>query len=74
MATTTPVTVARGDGIGPEIMDATLRLIQADGTGLDIQTIEIGDKVYLSGNSADVRMESLRNFDGQSGYSLGQGR
>jgi isocitrate/isopropylmalate dehydrogenase len=25
----TPITVARGDGIGPEIMDATLRVLEA---------------------------------------------
>ncbi|MDZ4797867.1 MAG: NADP-dependent isocitrate dehydrogenase [Bryobacteraceae bacterium] len=63
MATTTPVTVAHGDGIGPEIMDATLQIIQAGGARLDIETIDIGEKVYLAGNSAgiaDSAWESLR--------------
>jgi isocitrate dehydrogenase len=45
----TPVTVAYGDGIGPEIMKATLNIIQAAGADIDIETIEIGEKVYLSG-------------------------
>jgi isocitrate dehydrogenase len=63
MATRTPSTVAHGDGIGPEIMDATLQIIQAGGAQLDIETIEIGEKVYLRGNSAGIESsawESLR--------------
>jgi isocitrate dehydrogenase len=50
----TPITVAHGDGIGPEIMDATLRILEAAGAALDIETIEIGEKVYLRGNSAGI--------------------
>jgi isocitrate dehydrogenase len=63
MPTKIPITVAHGDGIGPEIMDATLHVIQSAGAALDIETIEIGEKVYLSGNSAgiaDSAWESLR--------------
>jgi len=59
----TPITVAYGDGIGPEIMQATLDILQAGGAQLDIETIEIGEKVYLSGNSAGIApsaWESLR--------------
>jgi len=58
-----PITVAHGDGIGPEIMQATLRVLEAAGARLDIETIEIGEKVYLSGNSAGIdssAWESLR--------------
>ncbi len=47
--TKTPITVARGDGIGPEIMDATLRILEAAGAQLDIEEIEIGKAVYESG-------------------------
>ena len=50
----TPITVANGDGIGPEIMDATLRIIQEAGARIEIETIEIGEKVYLAGNSAGI--------------------
>jgi len=49
-----PITVARGDGIGPEIMDATLRVLQAAGARLAIEEIEIGEKVYGRGNSAGI--------------------
>jgi len=58
-----PITVANGDGIGPEIMAATLRILEAAGARLAIETIEIGEKVYLSGNTAGIApsaWESLR--------------
>src|SRR5215469_10315529 len=63
MAAKIPITVAHGDGIGPEIMDATLRILEAAGAPLDIETIEIGEKVYLRGNTAGIEpssWESLR--------------
>jgi isocitrate dehydrogenase len=59
----TPITVAHGDGIGPEIMKATLSIILAAGAKLDIETIEIGEKVYSRGNSAGIEpgaWDSLR--------------
>lgn len=49
MTQKTPITVAYGDGIGPEIMEATLNIIQAAGANIEIETIEIGEKVYLRG-------------------------
>jgi isocitrate dehydrogenase len=61
--TPVPVTVARGDGIGPEIMDATLRVLDAAGARLAIEEIEIGEAVYRRGNSAGIEphaWESLR--------------
>jgi isocitrate dehydrogenase len=63
MSQNVPITVAHGDGIGPEIMAATLEIIQAAGARIDIETIEIGEKVYLSGNSAGIApaaFESLK--------------
>lgn len=53
-----PITVAYGDGIGPEIMDATLHIIQEAGARLDIETIEVGEKVYLRGISAGIEPSS----------------
>ncbi|MBY0449327.1 MAG: NADP-dependent isocitrate dehydrogenase [Cyanobacteria bacterium] len=58
-----PITVARGDGIGPEIMDATLNIIKAAGARIEIEEIEIGEKVYLKGISAGIEpsaWDSLR--------------
>ena len=57
------ITVAHGDGIGPEIMAATLHILEAAGAALKIETIDIGEKVYLAGNSAgieDSSWDSLR--------------
>ncbi|MEN9344374.1 MAG: isocitrate dehydrogenase [Chlamydiota bacterium] len=44
-----PIAVAHGDGIGPEIMKATLFVLQEAGAPLDIHTIETGEKLYLKG-------------------------
>jgi isocitrate dehydrogenase len=59
----TPITVAYGDGIGPEIMDATLYILEKAGAAIAPEVIEIGEKVYLRGNSAGIEpsaYESLR--------------
>ena len=63
MSEKTPVTVAHGDGIGPEIMSATLAILEAAGAALDIETIEIGEAVYKRGHMAGIEpsaWESLR--------------
>ena len=49
VVTPVPITVARGDGIGPEIMEATLRILEAAGAALDIEEIVLGEKAYLKG-------------------------
>ncbi len=53
-----PITVAHGDGIGPEIMAATLHILKEAGARIEIEEIEIGEKVYLSGNTAGIAPES----------------
>ena len=58
-----PVTVAYGDGIGPEIMTAALQIMTAAGACLDLETIEIGEKVYNRGVAAGIEnaaWDSLR--------------
>ncbi len=57
-ATPAEVVFARGDGIGPEIMAATLRILEAAGARLLLHEIEIGEKVYLSGESSGIRPEA----------------
>lgn len=54
----TRITVAKGDGIGPEIMDATLKIIKAAGAQIEIDEIEVGEKVYLAGNTSGIAAES----------------
>ncbi len=61
--TKVPITVAKGDGIGPEIMDATLFILNAAGARIEIEEIEIGEKVYLRGINTGIEpssWESLR--------------
>src|SRR6266702_3884976 len=55
---TIPITVAYGDGIGPEIMNATLHILKEAGAKLEIEKIEIGEKVYLSGNTSGIDASS----------------
>jgi isocitrate dehydrogenase len=54
MSDKTPITVAHGDGIGPEIMQATLAILEAAGAQLEIETIEIGEAVYKRGHLAGI--------------------
>lgn len=56
------VTIAKGDGIGPEIMDATLKIIKASGAQVDFEEIEVGEKVYLSGNTSGISPESWESI------------
>src|SRR3989475_3228656 len=63
MPKTIPITVAHGDGIGPEIMASTLHILKEAGAELEIETIDIGEKVYLAGNSSGIEpsaWDSLR--------------
>ncbi len=50
----TPITVAYGDGIGPEIMEASLRILRAAGADFEIDEVTVGEKVYLSGNTSGI--------------------
>ncbi len=52
------ITVAKGDGIGPEIMDATLAILQAAGAQIEIDEIEVGEKVYLAGIDTGIAPEA----------------
>jgi isocitrate dehydrogenase len=54
----TKVAVAYGDGIGPEIMKATLRILEAAEARIEPEFIELGEKVYLDGNTAGINKEA----------------
>ena len=53
-----PITVAYGDGIGPEIMTASLRVLMAAGAAIAPEVIDIGEQVYLAGNSAGISTDA----------------
>jgi isocitrate dehydrogenase len=57
------IAVIRGDGIGPEIMDATLRILDAAGARLAIEEIVIGESIYkrgVAGGIDESSWDSLR--------------
>lgn len=63
MTIKTPITIAYGDGIGPEIMQATLRILEAAHVNIAPEVIEVGEKAYLKGNTSgipDTAWESLK--------------
>jgi isocitrate dehydrogenase len=62
MASKTKITVAHGDGIGPEIMKATLRILEAANAQIDIEEIAIGEKVYLKGITSGIEESSWESL------------
>ncbi|MFM7193556.1 MAG: isocitrate/isopropylmalate family dehydrogenase, partial [Bacteroidota bacterium] len=52
------ITIAKGDGIGPEIMEATLSILRAAGARLEYDEIGVGEKIYLAGNTSGISRES----------------
>lgn len=59
MSSKRKITVAYGDGIGPEIMKATLAILEAAGAQLEYDVIEIGEQVYLKGISSGMEPKSF---------------
>lgn len=55
---TTPITVARGDGIGPEIMDATLKVLKAAGADIQPEFVTLGEQAYQQGIMTGVTDEA----------------
>ena len=56
------ITIAYGDGIGPEIMEATLRILFAAGAQIETEVIEIGEKVYESGVFSGIKPEAWESL------------
>ncbi|WP_092440897.1 NADP-dependent isocitrate dehydrogenase [Williamwhitmania taraxaci] len=56
------VTIARGDGIGPEIMDAVLLILEKANVNIQPEFIEIGEKVYRQGFSSGMKPEAWESI------------
>src|SRR5688500_20217421 len=54
------IAVAKGDGIGPEIMDAVLNIFKANKTPLEYEFVDMGkwvfDKGFSNGMTPDAKM------------------
>ncbi len=61
-ATPTKITIAHGDGIGPEIMDATMRILEAGGSQIDPVEIVAGQKAYEEGHTAGISPEGMASI------------
>lgn len=53
-----PIAVAKGDGIGPEIMDATLRILDAAGARIKPEFVTVGLQSYEAGDKTGVSDEA----------------
>lgn len=56
--TATRITVARGDGIGPEIMQSTLDILEAAGAPIEYDEVVLGEAVFNAGHSAGIEPQS----------------
>ncbi len=53
-----PISIAYGDGIGPEIMEATLSILREAGAPLEYHEIVIGEKLYTRGILTGIEASS----------------
>jgi isocitrate dehydrogenase len=54
------IAVAKGDGIGPEIMDAVLKIFKSNKVNLDYEVVEMGKWVFDKGFSNGMTPESQK--------------
>lgn len=57
-----PVTIAPGDGIGAEIMAATLAVLEAAGARLAPETVTIGEVCYKAGHTSGLAAEAWESL------------
>lgn len=57
------IAVGHGDGIGPEIMKATLKILKEAGANIETEDIHLGEKIYLSGNTAGIEDAAWDTID-----------
>ncbi|MCW2925583.1 MAG: Isocitrate/isopropylmalate dehydrogenase, partial [Thermoleophilia bacterium] len=67
--TSVPVTVIRGDGIGPEVVGAALRLMQEAGARLDVEECIAGKEVFLAGDQTGVPDDTIASIE-RTGVAL----
>lgn len=57
------ITVAYGDGIGPEIMDSTLAILKEAKAKITIETIEVGKLMYERGFTSGIPPEAWKSIE-----------
>ena len=58
-----PITVAAGDGIGPEILAATLSILAAAGAPIDAEFVEVGENIYRQGITSGIPKETWDSIE-----------
>lgn len=57
------ISVAKGDGIGAEIMDATLSIFDAVNVDLDYEFVDMGKDIFLSGHGSGMTPEAQKSIE-----------
>ncbi|MCB0518048.1 MAG: isocitrate dehydrogenase [Lewinellaceae bacterium] len=57
------IAVAKGDGIGPEIMDAVLSIFRATNVPLDFEYVDMGKSIYDQGYSAGMTTDAKEKIE-----------
>lgn len=63
MTNIVPITVAYGDGIGPEIMEATLRILKEAKAQIRLETIEVGEKLYKKNYTSGIAADTWESIE-----------
>ncbi|MGR3973236.1 MAG: NADP-dependent isocitrate dehydrogenase [Candidatus Rhabdochlamydia sp.] len=56
------IAFSKGDGIGPEIMGATLHILKEAGALLELHEVEVGEKVYLKGVLSGIEPQTWQTL------------
>lgn len=59
----TPLTVIRGDGIGPDIVDAALKVLDALDAGLDYDFVKVGQAALDDGESDPLPQSAVASIE-----------
>lgn len=60
---TKAITVAYGDGIGPEIMDSTIEILKEAKADISFNIIEVGQKIYEKGFNSGLMPSAWENLE-----------
>lgn len=58
----TTITVIKGDGIGPEVIDATLRLMREAGAKIEVEECIAGEEVFKAGDKTGVPAATIESI------------
>lgn len=63
MTKTKTITIAYGDGIGPEIMEATVEILKEANADLNFNIIEVGKKIYEKGFNSGLTPSAWESLE-----------